>query len=287
MQYITMMVWLTAWICMSSLNAPAWVFPLRRPPASVSMAMSNSLSRHVDGHLWLKLIPLLCRQPHIQSARQTDFTPRTAIKWRGTADVSLCLSFLSSFTPNCNLISHTQTRIKPPPAEQGNDLVTWWDWDDLELLISVFSEARQQHRDKQQYVDWHCCVFWLTGQVSPFHNSIQGISLGHLDTVHWGHQVHNNREIIQSLYVRISLQSFLLILLPLVWISWADAMKLLIWMCCVTNVLWWSLWIKDIKGKSANMCYTSVLQIQICSNYHNKVRARAFNAKKKRKHSKR
>lgn len=151
--------------------------------------MSNSLSRHVDGHLWLKLIPLLCRQLPIRSARQTDFTPRTASKWRGTAEASLCSSFLSSFTPNCNLISvynNTHILYTPTPTlnlhplNKGGDLVTWWDWDYLELLICVFSEARHTGTSSGMlsgpavFSDWRD----LTGLVSFFHKNTEVISLG-------------------------------------------------------------------------------------------------------------
>lgn len=108
---------------------------------TVSMPMSNSLGmRHVDGQLWLKLIPLLCKQPHIQSTRQTDCTPRTASKWRGTAGASLCLSFLSSFTPNRNLISvDNNTGIYTPTPTLNlhplNKEVTWWP-DEIEMTLN-------------------------------------------------------------------------------------------------------------------------------------------------------
>lgn len=107
---------------------------------TVSMPMSNSLSRHVDGHFWLKLIPLLCRQLHIQSARQTNFTPRTASKWRGTAETSLCLGFLSSFTPNCNLISvvdntHIYTPSPTLNLQPLNKEMNWWP-DEIEMTLN-------------------------------------------------------------------------------------------------------------------------------------------------------
>lgn len=125
-----------------------------------------------------KLIPLLCRQTHIQSLRQTDCTPRTASKWRGAAEASLCLSFLSCFTLNCNRISadnntHTRTQmythINPPPTEQRNDLVTWWDWDDLELLISVFWEARHTGTNSRALIDAAVFSDWLSAVF--FYNS--------------------------------------------------------------------------------------------------------------------
>lgn len=64
------------------------------------------------------------------------------------------------------IITHTHTHThpthsKPPPNEKGNDLVTWWDCDDLELFIFVLSQAGHTRTSSSMLTDPAGFSDWL------------------------------------------------------------------------------------------------------------------------------